>query len=213
MALAAAAWGGLAGFGEEQFGVDLAAGGLQPPVPLSVGPLDRWGWAGELLAGGGQPLGERRLAGLAAQLPGDMAHVAIGDPQPPGELAGAQWPAARILLVPELGDPLGGGRRAGAQLRELVADAALVAAQLPGELARTQPLGAADLAGPVAAFHLGGQPLRINRAAGDGGLLMAAAGEVGLELGELLGGRLAVACRLGQDLQALGAGVLGAESG
>jgi hypothetical protein len=144
-----------------------------------------------------------------------MAHVAVGHAEAPGELAGAQRPAGGVLLVgvPELSDPLGGGRRAGAQLRELLAGAALVAAQLPGELARTQPLTGADLAGPVVAFHLGGQPLRIHRAAGDGGLLVAAAGEVGLELGELLGGRLAVACRLGQDLQALGAGVLGAESG
>jgi hypothetical protein len=50
--------GGLAGFGEEQLGVDLGAGGVQPPVPLPVGPLDRWGWAGQLLVGGGQPLGQ-----------------------------------------------------------------------------------------------------------------------------------------------------------
>jgi hypothetical protein len=34
----------LAGFGEEQLRVDLAAGGVQAPVPLPVGPLDRWGW-------------------------------------------------------------------------------------------------------------------------------------------------------------------------
>jgi hypothetical protein len=62
-------------------------------------------------------------------------------------------------------------------------------------------------------FHLGGQPLRIGRAAGDGGLLVAAGGEVGLELGELRRGRLAVADQLGEDLQALAAGVLGAQPG
>jgi hypothetical protein len=53
-------------------------------------------------------------------------------------------------------DPLGGGRRAGAQLGEQVADLPLVAAELPGELAGLQPLTAADLSGPVVAFHLGG---------------------------------------------------------
>src|SRR5213078_3719614 len=49
--------GGLAGFGEEQLGVDLGAGGLQPPVPLPVGPLERWRGPGQLLISGGQPLG------------------------------------------------------------------------------------------------------------------------------------------------------------
>src|SRR5215218_2420585 len=66
--------GNLAGFGEEQLGVDLGAGGVQAPVPLPVGPLDRWGWAGELLVGGGQPLGQGRLLVAGAELPGDMAH-------------------------------------------------------------------------------------------------------------------------------------------
>jgi hypothetical protein len=58
--------------------------------------------------------------------------------------------------VPQLRDPLAGGRRSGAQLGELLADLPPVAAQLPREPERTQPLAAADLAGPVAAFHLGG---------------------------------------------------------
>jgi hypothetical protein len=85
-----------------------------------------------------------------------MAHVAVGDPQAPGELAGAQRPAGRVLLVgvPELGDPVASGRRAAAQGGELLADLPLVGAQLPGELTRSQPLSCADLAGPVAAFHL-----------------------------------------------------------
>ena len=72
----------------------------------------------------------------------------------------------------------------------------LVAAQLPGELAGAQPLAGADLPGPVVAFHLGGQPLRIGGAAGDRGLLVAAGGEMGLQPGELLRGRPAVADRL-----------------
>jgi hypothetical protein len=91
--------------------------------------------------------------------------------------------------------------------------AALIAAQLSGELAGRQPLAAADLAGPVVAFHFGGQPLRIGGVAGDGGLLVAASGKVGLQPGELPGGGAAVADRLAQDLQTLAAGVLGAQPG
>jgi len=134
--------GDLARFGEEQLRVDLGAGGVQAPVPLPVGPLDIWGWAGELLVGGGQLLGQRRLPRPGAELPGDVAHVAVGDPQPLSELAGAQRPGRRVLLlgVPELGDALGRGRRPGAQLGELLADLALVAAELPGELPWLQPL-------------------------------------------------------------------------
>jgi hypothetical protein len=60
------------------------------------------------------------------------------------------------------------------------------------------------------AFDLGGQPLRIDRAAADGGVLVAAGGEMGLQLLKLLGRGMAVADRLGEDLQALAAGVLGA---
>jgi hypothetical protein len=94
------------------------------------------GWAGELVVGGGQPLGQQWLAGPAAELPGDMAHVAVGDAQAPGQLAGAQRPTRWVLLVgvPELGDPLGRGCRTGAKGGELLADAGLVAAQLPGQL-------------------------------------------------------------------------------
>ena len=50
--------GDLAGFGEEQLRVGLGAGGVQAPVPLSVGLLDRWWWVGKLLVGGREPLGE-----------------------------------------------------------------------------------------------------------------------------------------------------------
>jgi hypothetical protein len=147
-----------------------------------------------------------------AELPGEVAHVAVGDAEAPGELAGAQRPDSRVLLlgVPELGDALAGGRRAGAQLDELLADAALVAAELPGELPWYQPLAGADLPGPVVAFHLGGQPFGVGGAAGDRRLLVAAGGEMGLQPGQLLGGRLAVADGLAEALQALGAVVLGA---
>ena len=71
-----------------------------------------------------------------------MAHVAVGHPQSPGELAGAQRPAGRVLLlgVPELGDPLGRGRRADAQGGQLLADLAVVAAQLPSQRRGPQPL-------------------------------------------------------------------------
>jgi hypothetical protein len=77
-----------------------------------------------------------------------------------------------------------------------VADLPLVAAELPDQLAGTQPFPAADLAGPVVAFHLGGQPLRINRAAGDAGLLVATGGEVGPQPRQLPGRGAAVADRL-----------------
>jgi hypothetical protein len=77
-----------------------------------------------------------------------------------------------------------------------VADAALVAAQLPGELAWLQPLAGAELPGPVAAFHLDRQPLRVGGAAGDRGVLVAACGEMALQPGELLRGGAAVADRL-----------------
>jgi hypothetical protein len=130
--------GGLSGVGEEQLGVDRGAGGLQPPIPLPpITRRDRWRRAGQLLAGGGQPLGQQWLAGLAAELPGEVAYVAVGDAQALRELAGAQRPAGGVLLVglPELFDPLGGGRRAGAQGGELLADLSLVAAELPGQLA------------------------------------------------------------------------------
>lgn len=112
-----------------------------------------------------------------------MPHVAVGHPQPPGELAGAERPGGRVLLlgVPELGDALGGGSRPGAQLGELLADLPLVAAELPGELPWLQPLACADLPGPVAAFHLDGQPFGVGGAAGDRRLLVAAGGEVGLQ--------------------------------
>jgi hypothetical protein len=144
-----------------------------------------------------------------------MAHVAVGDTQALGELAGAQRPTALVLLIglPELGDPLGGGRRAGAQLGELLADLPLVAAELPGELPGLQPVMAANLAGPVVAFHLGRQPLRIGRVAGDAGLLMAAGGEMRLQPGQLPRGRPAVADRPGEHLQTVAAGVLGAQPG
>ena len=76
-----------------------------------------------------------------------------------------------------------------------------------------QPLAGADLPGPVVAFHLDGQPLGVGGAAGDRRLLVAAGGEMGLQPRQLLGGRLAVADGLAEDLQALGAGVLGAQPG
>ena len=133
--------GDLAGVGEEQLRVDLAAGGIQPPVPLPIARSGRW-WAGQLLVGGRKPVPEGRLPVAGAELPGDMPHVAVGDAQAPGELAGAQRPGAEVLLlgVPELGDALGGGRRPGAESGELLADLALVAAELSGELAWLQPL-------------------------------------------------------------------------
>jgi hypothetical protein len=81
------------------------------------------------------------------------------------------------------------------------------------ELAGPERLAAAALAGPVVAFHLGGQPLGIGGAAGDGGLLVAAGGEVRLQPGELLGGGAAVADGLAEDLHALRALVLGAQPG
>jgi hypothetical protein len=86
----------------------------------------------------------------------------------------------------------------------------LVATQLPGQLPGLQPLTAADLARPVVAFHLGGQPLRIGRVAGDGGLLVATSGEVGLQCLKLIGSRAALADRLTHDRQPLTALVLGA---
>jgi hypothetical protein len=124
-----------------------------------------------------------------------MTHVTVGHAQPPAQLAGAQQPAAHVLLVgvPELGNPLAGGRRAGTEDGELLADLPLVAAHLPGELPGLQPLTTADLAGPVVAFHLGGQPLRIGGVAADSSLLVAAGGEVGLQSGQLLRRRPAVA--------------------
>jgi hypothetical protein len=144
-----------------------------------------------------------------------MAHVAVGYPKALGELAGAQRPGRRVLLagVPELGDPLGGSRRAGAQLGELLANLPLVAAQLPSELARAQPLSAADLAGPVAAFHLDRQPLGVGGAAGDRSVLVAAGGKMRLQPRQLLGGWAAVAHGLAEDLQALPVGTLIAQSG
>jgi hypothetical protein len=168
--------GDLPWVGEEQLRVNVGAGGVQAPVPLPVGPLDRWWWAGELLVGGGQPLLERRLPGAGAELPGEVPHVAVGDPEPPGELAGAQRPDRGVLLlvVPELRDPLASGRRPGAQLGELLADAPLVAAQLPGELERAEPFAAADLPGPVVAFHLHRHPVGVGGAAGNRGVLVAA---------------------------------------
>src|SRR5215218_8892281 len=48
--------GDLAGFGEEQLRVGLGAGGVQAPVPLPVGLLDRWWWVGEPLVGGREPV-------------------------------------------------------------------------------------------------------------------------------------------------------------
>ena len=131
-----------------------------------------------------------------------MAYVAVGDAEALRELAGAQRPGCHVFLVgvPELDDPLGGGRRAGAQLGEQVADLSLVAAQLPGELGGVQPLTAADLSDPVVAFHLGGQPLRISGAASDRRLLVATSGKMGLQPGELAGRGAAVADRLAQDL-------------
>jgi hypothetical protein len=133
--------------------------------------------------GGREPIGEGRLPVAGAELPGDVAHVAVGHAQPPGELAGAQRPGSRVLLVgvPELGDALGRGRRAGAEGGELQAELPLVAAELPGELAWLQPLAGAELLGPVAAFHLGGQPFGVGGAAGDRRLLVAAGGEMRLQ--------------------------------
>jgi hypothetical protein len=63
------------------------------------------------------------------------------------------------------------------------------------------------------AFERGGQPLRIDRTAGDGGLLVAAGGEVGMQPGQLPGGGVAVADRLIQNVKALAAGLLGAQPG
>jgi hypothetical protein len=63
------------------------------------------------------------------------------------------------------------------------------------------------------AFHLGGQPLRIDRATADAGLLVAAGGEMGLQPRQLPGRGAAVADRLSKDLEALAAGVLGAQPG
>ena len=105
-----------------------------------------------------------------------------------------------LVGLPELFDPLAGGRRAGPQLGEQVVDLPLVAAELPGELAGLEPLPAADLAGPVVAFYLDGQPLRISGAAADAGVLVTASGEMGLQPGELAGRGAAVADRLTQDL-------------
>ena len=112
--------------------------------------------------------------------------------------------------MPELGDALGGGRRAGAEGGELLADAALVAAELPGELAWLEPLACAELPGPVVAFHFDGQPLGVGGSAGNRGVLVAAGGEMRLQPRQLLGGRLTVADGLTEDLQALPGGVLGA---
>jgi hypothetical protein len=63
------------------------------------------------------------------------------------------------------------------------------------------------------AFHLDGQLLGVGGAAGDRRLLVAACGEMRLQPRQLLGGRLAVADGLAEDLQALPAGVLGAQPG
>jgi hypothetical protein len=76
--------------------------------------------------------------------------------------------------MPQLRDALAGGRRAGAQLDELPSDDTLVAANLAGELPRVQPLAAADLPGPVMAFHPSRQSLRMGWVTGDGGVLVAA---------------------------------------
>jgi hypothetical protein len=134
-----------------------------------------------------------------------VPHVAVGDPQPPGQPAGTQRPRRGVLLllsVPELLNPLTSGRRAGAQLGELLADLPLVAAQLPRKRARTQPLAGADLAGPVVVFPLDRPSLGIGGAAGDRGVLVAAGGEVPLQPGELLRGRAAVAGWLAEHLKA-----------
>jgi hypothetical protein len=65
-----------------------------------------------------------------------VAYVAVGDAQPPGELAGAQRPRGRVLLLllPKLPEALASGGRPGAQLGKLLADDALVAANLPRKL-------------------------------------------------------------------------------
>jgi hypothetical protein len=192
--------GDLPGLGEEQLRVDVGAGGVQPPVPLPVGLRDGWWWAGELLVGGGQPLSQGRLPRAGAELPGDVPHVAVSDTQPPGELAGAQRPARGVLLVgvPELGDAVAGGGRPGAQLGELLANDALVAAQFPRELEWAEPVAGPGLAGPVVAFHLGRQPLGVGGAAGDRGLLVAAGGKVRLQPRKLPGRGPAVADGLDQ---------------
>jgi hypothetical protein len=103
-----------------------------------------------------------------------------------------------LLGVPQLRDPLAGGRRPGAQLGELLADLPLVTAQLPGELAWAQPLAGTDLAGPVVALDLGGQPLGVGGAAGHRDLLVAAGGEVRPQPGKLLGRGAAVTDGLDQ---------------
>jgi hypothetical protein len=88
----------------------------------------------------------------------------------------------------------------GPQLRELLADVVLVAAQLPGELAWLQPLARADLPGPVVAFHLDGQPFGVGGAAGNRRLPMAAGGETRLQPCQLCWGRVAVADGLAEQL-------------
>src|SRR5512132_1934403 len=130
--LAAAAWGPARVRGRTARGRPLRR--RRPGAsPAPVGPLTRCWRAGELLVGGREPLGEWWLPVAGAELPGDVTHIAVGHPQPPGEPARAQRPGRRVLLlgVPELFDPLGGDRRPGAQLGELQADLPLVAAQLP----------------------------------------------------------------------------------
>jgi hypothetical protein len=104
-----------------------------------------------------------------------------------------------LVGVPQLRDPLARGRGASAQLGELLADLPRVAAQLLRELTGLQPLAGADLAGPVVAFHRGGQPLGVGGVAGDRGVLVAAGGKVRLQPGKLLGGGAAVADGLDED--------------
>ncbi len=67
--------------------------------------------ATRVITGGGQPLPERLLPVAGAELSGEVPHVAVGDAQPPGELAGAELPGigGLLLVVPELGDALASG--------------------------------------------------------------------------------------------------------
>ena len=142
----------LAGFGEELFGVAVAAGGLvQPRLPAAI--LNH----GDGLPG---PLGLTGMAMGGAQRPQDLAHATLADPDQPGHLSEGE-PLATLGLPqpPQLGDPLGAGQGAAPQRGQGATHIVLAHLDLAGDLGRIQRLATGDLAGLVELFDLLQRPV------------------------------------------------------